>query len=180
MGRIMDINGFDHSSDFYGFEAGDYKQYPKSNTSFLNFTIEDDATYKALQSKHEANLKALRDLYYPQADAQPNTDMGNVKRAKIFADLEVEIKKENARFEKDIKDLKVALGLEKAKKGLSGLTDALKTLGVGNRGTTAPVVQTTAGNNPPEDNGNMKKVLIVGGVTVALAIIGVIIYKMKK
>jgi hypothetical protein len=176
----MDINGFELDQEYFGF--GGYRQYAKSNTSFMSFSFEETDEFKAAQKNHDNKVKAIRDNFFPKADALPYDEKGNMERNLIFAQAESEILKEKARFEKEIKDLRVKLGIAKGTESLKGISGLLDTLGIGKGVQTQTGVvqtQTNQSSRPPANTSNKKVFWIVGGVAV-LGIVGFAIYKFSK
>jgi hypothetical protein len=142
-----------------------YKNMGKSNLTFLNAD--------GSQPTHEQILAEIQKrLDAELAKITFSDPQGQAKRDAAFAVAEAQIKAENRRF-----DLEKLFGR------------------VGGTLTTTQNILTTLGINPPPVDKNApiggrdntpplqakdNTLLIVGGVVVALGIVGLLIYKLKK
>ena len=173
MTKFTDINGFKPEDDFFGFT-----QMDKSNTSFLNFSIEETDAFKAASASHEAKLKALRDEYYAKADALSVTNTSG--KEAIYAELESKLKAENQRFDKEVKKLKQQAGISAATSGLNQISGLMDTLGLKPKSTNpgnTTITTTTPGN---QSSGSSKKWLWISLGVISVFGIGVAIYKARK
>jgi hypothetical protein len=149
-----------------------YKNMGRSNLTFLNAD--------GGQSNHEAILAQIqKELDAELAKISYTDPQGQAKRDAVFADAERKIKAENARYE-----------AEKAKR----MDDLFGR--IGNIFTTTQAGLTTLGITPPPRNGGApvkgqdnyqppanekdNTLLIVGGVVLALGLVGFVIYKARK
>jgi hypothetical protein len=143
-----------------------YKNMGRSNLTFLNAD--------GGQSNHEAILAQIqKELDAELAKISYTDPQGQAKRDAVFADAERKIKAENRRY-----DLEKLFGR------------------VGNVFTTTQAGLTTLGITPPPRDGGApvkgqdnyqppanekdNTLLIVGGVVLALGIVGFVIYKARK
>jgi hypothetical protein len=144
-----------------------YKNMGRSNLTFLNAD--------GGQSNHEAILAQIqKELDAELAKISYTDPQGQAKRDAVFADAERKIKAENRRY-----DLEKLFGR------------------VGNVFTTTQAGLTTLGITPPprdggapvkgqdsfqqqQQGGSNKNLLIIGGVVLALGLVGFVIYKARK
>jgi hypothetical protein len=140
-----------------------YKNMGRSNLTFLNAD--------GSQSNHEAILAQIqKDLDAQLAKLSYSDKQG---RDAVFADAEKKIKAENRRY-----DLEKLFG--RVGNVFTATQTGLETLGI-----TPPKADGSApiggkDNYTPPQNEKDNTLLIVGGVVVALGIVGFVIYKMKK
>lgn len=150
-----------------------YKNMGRSNLTFLNAD--------GGQSNHETILAQIqRELDAELAKISYTDPKGDEKRAVVFATAEAKIRAENARYE-----------AEKAKR----MDDLFGR--IGNIFTTTQAGLTTLGITPPprdgsapvkgqdsfqqqQQGGSNKNLLIIGGVVLALGLVGFVIYKARK
>ena len=141
-----------------------YKNMGKSNLTFLNAD--------GSQATHEQILAEIqRQLDAELAKISFSDPQGQAKRDAVFADAEKKIKAENRRF-----DLEKLFG--RVGGTLTTTQNILTTLGINPPPVdkNAPIGGRDNTPTPPTDN----TLLIVGGVVVALGIVGLLIYKLKK
>ena len=147
-----------------------YKNMGRSNLTFLNVNG-SRRTHKQILEDIQKQLDAeLAKISYtdPQGDS---------KRAAVFATAENNIKAENQRYEVEkAKRLDDLFGI--AQTALTLTQSGLSTLGIKppEKSADAPIGGKDSYQEPPKDN----TLLIVGGVIVALGIVGFVIYKVKK
>jgi hypothetical protein len=139
-----------------------YKNMDKSNLTFLN--ADGSANHASILAQIQKDLDAeLAKIPFSE----------KAKRDAVFAIAEDKIKRENRRY-----DLENFFG--RTSSILTTTQTGLSTLGI-----KPPPVDKSApiggGDNyiPPKDEGS-NMILIIGGVVVALGIIGFVVYKMKK
>ena len=139
-----------------------YKNMDKSNLTFLNADGSENHASILAQIQKDLDAELAKIPFSEKA-----------KRDVVFANAEDKIKRENRRYD-----------LEK----LFGRTSAILTTtqsGLSTLGINPPPVDKNApiggrdNYTPPQDEGN-NMILIIGGVVVAIGIIGFVIYKMKK
>jgi len=143
-----------------------YKNMGKSNLTFLNA----DGT----QATHEQILAEIqRQLDAELSKISFSDPQGQAKRNAAFADAERKIKAENRRF-----DLEKLFG--RVGGTLTTTQSILSSLGIEPpaKDTNAPIGGKD--NYTPPKNEKDNTLLIVGGVVVALGIVGFIIYKVQK
>jgi hypothetical protein len=140
-----------------------YKNMGRSNLTFLNAD--------GSQSNHEAILAQIqKDLDAQLAKLSYSDKQG---RDALFADAEKKIKAENRRY-----DLEKLFG--RVGSVLTTTQTGLETLGITppKSDGSAPIGGKDNYNPPKNEKDNT--LLIVGGVVVALGIVGLVIYKMKN
>ena len=146
-----------------------YKNMGRSNLTFLN-ADGGQATHEqillAIEKEKQEKIQAL-------FSTTPNVQEFQIKKNVIIAEAEAKVKAENRRF--DLEKLFGRVG------GALTTTQSILT----NLGIEPPVRDKNApigGNDTytPPQNQKDNTLLIVGGVVVALGIVGFVIYKMKK
>lgn len=148
-----------------------YKNMGRSNLTFLNASGE--LSHRDILANIQKELDAeLAKISYtdPQADA---------KRATAFTNAENKIKAENARWEAEkAKRMDDVFG--NIRNVLSATQTGLSSLGINPppRNTNAPIGGGDTLQN--DQSSSNKNLLIIGGVVVALGIIGFVIYKARK
>lgn len=145
-----------------------YKNMGKSNLTFLNANGDENAHQQILLAIEKEKQEKIQALF----STTPNVQEFQIKKNVIIAEAEAKVKAENRRF-----DLEKLFGR------------------VGGTLTTTQTILTTLGINPPPVDKNApiggrdntpppqakdNTLLIVGGVVVALGIVGLLIYKLKK
>lgn len=148
----MDINDFGLDSDYFGYGGGNYRQMPKSNTSFMNFTIEDTEEYKRALRRYNSTMEDL------------------VTDAEKAAETE--------RFQNEVRALRINLGGSRVVTGLQTFNDILKKLGVQPPRTTNANTQITSSSPTPQPRRFpwalvITSVVVLGGAAFA-------IYKLRK
>jgi len=141
-----------------------YKNMGKSNLTFLNAD--------GSQPTHEQILAEIQKrLDAELAKISFSDPQGQAKRDAAFAVAEAQIKAENRRF-----DLEKLFG--RVGGTLTTTQNILTTLGINPPPVdkNAPIGGRDNYETPQKDN----TLLIVGGVVVALGIVGLLIYKLKK
>ena len=143
-----------------------YKNMGRSNLTFLNA---DGGL-----NTHQQNLAEIqRQLDAELAKISFSDPQGQAKRDAVFKDAEEKIKKENRRYDLEKLFGKVGTVFTATQTGLSTLgINAPKSDG------SAPVKGQDNYKPPTPQKDNT--LLIVGGVVVALGIVGLVIYKMKN
>ena len=151
-----------------------YKNMGRSNLTFLNAD--------GSQSNHEAILAFIEKEKQDKIKAIPFTLSANERASRtnaIIAEANAKVLAENVRYEaekaKRMDDLFGRIG------GALTTTQSILT----NLGIEPPAKSTDApiggkDNYTPPQNQKDNTLLIVGGVVVALGIVGLVIYKMKK
>ena len=145
-----------------------YKNMGKSNLTFLNANGDENTHQQILLAIEKEKQEKIQALF----STTPNVQEFQIKKNVIIAEAEAKVKAENRRF-----DLEKLFGR------------------VGGTLTTTQTILTTLGINPPPVDKNApiggrdntpplqakdNTLLIVGGVVVALGIVGLLIYKLKK
>ena len=145
-----------------------YKNMGKSNLTFLNANGDENTHQQILLAIEKEKQEKIQALF----STTPNVQEFQIKKNVIIAEAEAKVKAENRRF-----DLEKLFGR------------------VGGTLTTTQNILTTLGINPPPVDKNApiggrdntpplqakdNTLLIVGGVVVALGIVGLLIYKLKK
>ncbi len=151
----MDINDFGIEQEYFGF-GDNYRQLPKSNTSFMNFTIESTPEYQAALRRHQSTMEDLI------------TD----------ADKKAEV----SRFESEVRQLRLARGGQAVQTGLQKFSDVLSQLGYKLPTVDSNTNVNNQGNNkPPADKKgqDFPWVWVIGGVVVLGGVIFAI-YKFRK
>lgn len=174
----MDINEFGLNQEYFGF--GDCK-CSENDKKYSNFSFEETDEYKNALSKHEANNKAIRDNFYPKIDALPNTPESEMQRNLLYSEMEAEFGREKNRLDKELKNLRLKLGLSGAQSGLQAIAGLFQNLGI--RPTPASSVVQTRTDVPKaggSTTSNLRKPLIIGGAIVGLSLVGFLIYKIAK
>lgn len=173
----MDINEFGLDQEYFGF--GDCKCSDKDK-SYSNFSLEETDDYKNALSKHESNNKAIRDNFYPKIDALPNTPESEMQRNLLYAEMEAEFGKEKNRFDKELKNLRLRLGLSGAQSGLQAIAGLFQNLGLKPTPATSVVQTSTGVPKTGTSPSNLRRPLIIGGAIVGLSLLGFLIYKIAK
>ena len=151
----MDINDFGFEQEYFGLNGvrgGRYRQLQKSNTSFLNFTIEETPEYQTALRRHQSVMEDL----ITAADKKAEVD----------------------RFEKEVRNMRLQRGLTGVQTGLSTFNNVMAQLGF--RPTTTPTTTSTtqiAGNQAQPRR--FPWGLVIGGVVV-LGLGVFAIYKFRK
>jgi hypothetical protein len=148
----MDINDFGIEQEYFGF-GDNYRQLPKSNTSFLNFSVEQTPEYQTALRRHQSTMEDLT------SDAD--------KKAEV------------ERFEKEVRQLRVARGGQAVTTGLQTFSNILSQLGY-KAPTTASTTQVNtnqSGQNVPQKK--FPWALVIGGVVVLGGVVFAI-YKFRK
>lgn len=145
----MDINGFGLENEYFGF--GGYKQLPNTNTSFMNFGVEDSPEYQSALRKHNSNLEDLTS----EADKDA----------------------ENKRFKNEVNVLKIKYGGEKITEGLGKVNEILSGLGIKPKNVDSMV--DIKNKQTSKESKNLTWLWIVLGVVVVGGV-GFAIYKLKK
>lgn len=151
----MDINDFGFEQDYFGLNGvrgGRYRQLQKSNTSFLNFTIEETPEYQTALRRHQSVMEDL----ITAADKKAEVD----------------------RFEREIRNLRVSRGVSAVGTGLQTFNNVMAQLGF--RPTTTPTTGSTTqivGNQAQPRR--FPWGLVIGGVVV-LGLGVFAIYKFRK
>ena len=145
-----------------------YKNMGKSNLTFLNANGDENTHQQILLAIEKEKQEKIQALFSTTSNVQEF----QIKKNVIIAEAEAKVKAENRRF-----DLEKLFGR------------------VGGTLTTTQTILTTLGINPPPVDKNApiggrdntpplqekdNTLLIVGGVVVALGIVGLLIYKLKK
>ena len=145
-----------------------YKNMGKSNLTFLNANGDENAHQQILLAIEKEKQEKIQALF----STTTNVQEFQIKKNVIIAEAVAKVKAENRRF-----DLEKLFGR------------------VGGTLTTTQNILTTLGINPPPVDKNApiggrdntpplqakdNTLLIVGGVVVALGIVGLLIYKLKK
>jgi hypothetical protein len=151
-----------------------YKNMGRSNLTFLNANGDENAHQQILIAIEKEKQEKIQALF----STTPNVQEFQIKKNVIIAEAEAKIKAENARYEMD-KAKRIDDLFGNIKNVLTTTQTGLSTLGINPRPVdkSAPI----GGGDiyvapPPKDN----TLLIVGGVVVALGIVGFIIYKAKN
>ena len=145
----MDINDFGIEQEYFGF-SNNYRQLPKSNTSFMNFSIEETPEYQRALRKHQS---AMEDLI-TDADKKAEVD----------------------RFEKEVRQLRLQRGGEALQTGLTTFGNILNQLGY-KAASTTQVNTNQGGQTPPPKK--FPWALVIGGVVVLGGVIFAI-YKFRR
>jgi hypothetical protein len=146
----MDINGFNHE-EYFGF--GGYKQLPNSNTSFLNFGVEETPEYQKALRKHNSLMEDLT----TDADKKAETE----------------------RFKKEVAALKITYGGQQISKGLGKIGQIFSDLGIKPKSTDSTTQITANQNNPPAPKRGRTWIWIVVGIAV-IGGAAFAVYKYKK
>jgi hypothetical protein len=151
----MDINDFGIEQEYFGLNGGRggrFRQLQKSNTSFLNFTIEETPEYQTALRRHQSVMEDL----ITAADKKAEVD----------------------RFEKEIRNLRLQRGITGVQTGLSTFNNVMAQLGF--KPTTTPT--TTSTTQITGNQGQPRRFpwgLVIGGVVV-LGLGVFAIYKFRK
>jgi len=146
-----------------------YKNMGRSNLTFLNANGDENAHQQILIAIEKEKQEKIQALF----STTPNVQEFQIKKNAIIAEAEAKVKAENRRF-----DLEKLFG--RVSGTLSTTQSILSTLGIEPpaKDTNAPIGGKD--NYTPPQNEKDNTLLIVGGVVVALGIVGLVIYKMKK
>lgn len=149
-----------------------YKNMGRSNLTFLNAD--------GGQSNHRAILAQIqKELDAELAKISYTDPQGDAKRATAFATAEAKIKAENARYETE--KAKRMDDIFSSVRNVFGATQTgLSSLGINapERDTSAPVKGQDSFQQ--QQGGSNKNLLIIGGVVLALGLVGFVIYKARK
>jgi hypothetical protein len=146
-----------------------YKNMGRSNLTFLNANGDENTHQEILIAIEKEKQEKIQALF----STTPNVQQFQIKKNVIIAEAEAKIKAENRRFD-----------LEKLFGRVSGTL------------TTTQGILSTLGINPPKSDGSApiggkdsytppanekdNTLLIVGGVVLALGLVGFVVYKMQK
>jgi hypothetical protein len=144
-----------------------YKNMGKSNLTFLNANGDENVHQQILLAIEKEKQEKIQALF----STTPNVQQFQIKKNVIIAEAEAKVKAENRRF-----DLEKLFG--RVGGTLTTTQNILTTLGINPPPVdkSAPIGGRDSTPTPPKDN----TLLIVGGVVVALGIVGFIIYKVQK
>ena len=148
-----------------------YKNMEKSNLTFLNASGQQNHAdiLASIEKEKQDSIKALPLVLSAEEKASRINAIVANANAKILA--------ENARYEKE-KAKRVDDLFGNIRNVLTTTQTGLSTLGINPPpiDKNAPIGGSDTYTPPPKDN----TLLIVGGVVVAIGIVGFVIYKMKK
>lgn len=138
----------------------------KSNLTFLNANGDENAHQQILLAIEKEKQEKIQALF----STTPNVQEFQIKKNVIIAEAEAKIKAENRRF-----DLEKLFG--RVGGALTTTQSVLTNLGIEPpaKNTNAPIGGKDSTPAPTKNN----NLLIIGGVVVALGIVGLIIYKRK-
>ena len=144
-----------------------YKNMGKSNLTFLNANGDENAHQQILLAIEKEKQEKIQALF----STTPNVQEFQIRKNVIIAEAEAKVKAENRRF-----DLEKLFG--RVGGTLTTTQNILTTLGINPPPVdkNAPIGGRDNYETPQKDN----TLLIVGGVVVALGIVGLLIYKLKK